>query len=286
MDLTTQTPAEIDTALAEIFGRMYDTGQQAGIVASSARTMQRHLDDLAAGRRTWGFGSEERLAGLWAQYDALMDEVAAMRDECKPYDEEFDRRGGWTRAWLVDNAGGHVHRSMECNTCFPTTKFGWLPQVSGLDEDEIVAQAGEAACTICYPSAPAEVLNNPNRLELPARKAEREAREAAKAERQAAKVAKGITPDGEPLVIVTEEGVYGEDYWHVASRGKAYRRTETVKTLRTARTLLTDQYEGAVFGGRSNQAVIDALVPAIAWKEDKTEAQVIEEARARAKKRK
>jgi hypothetical protein len=283
MDLTTQTPAEIDTALSEIFGRMYDVQVKRDQTIMSLQRVERHLADRAAGRRSLGWGTERDVENYSAQIKEFDRQIAAMHLECRPYDDEFDRRGGWTRAWLVDNAGGHVHNTMSCNTCFPTTKFGWLPQVSGLDEDEIVALAGQDACTVCYPSAPAEVLNNPGRLELPARKAAREEREAAKAARQAAKIAKGITPDGEPLVIVIEEGVYGEDYWHVASRGKSFRRTETIKTLRTARTLLTDQYDS--WQG-ANQAIIDALVPAIAWKEGKTEDQVVAEAKARAEKRK
>jgi hypothetical protein len=286
MDLTTQTPAEIDTELARIYDELWELNLNFDRSLKHLAYIERQVAALESGEVRWSQYSQKDVERSTLALDALRDEISAKQQETQPFTEEFLRRGGWTRAWLVDNTGGHVHKSMECNTCFATTRFGWLPQVSGMDEDEIVALAGQDACTICYPSAPAEVLNNPGRLELPARKAEREAREAAKAERQAAKVAKGITPNGEPLVIVIEEGVYGEDYWHVASRGKAYRRRETVKTLRTARTLLTDQYEGAVYGGRSNQAVIDALVPAIAWKEGKTEAQVIEEAKARAKKRK
>jgi hypothetical protein len=31
-------------------------------------------------------------------------------------EEEFERRGGWTRYWPVSNAGGHVHSSIGCAT--------------------------------------------------------------------------------------------------------------------------------------------------------------------------
>lgn len=283
MDLTTQTPAEIDTALAEIHERIYDATIKRDRYETDVARVQAHLDNIADGHKSWGWGTEADLERYRTELLALDMQITVMREECRPYDNEFARRGGWTRAWLVDNAGGHVHNTMACNTCFVTTKFGWLPQVSGMDESEIVALAGQDACTICYPTAPAEVLNNPGRLELPARKAEREAREAAKAARQAKKIERGITPDGEPLVIVVEEGVYPADYWHERSRGRSFRTTETVKTLRSARTLLTDQYD---YPHDPKQTIIDALVPAIAWKEGKTEEQVIEEAKTRAKKRK
>lgn len=122
----------------------------------------------------------------------ITDCVAAAR----PLDAEFAHRGGWTRAWLVLNSGGHVHRTTACRTCFPSTEFGWLTQLSGQDETEIVEQAGEAACTECYPSAPVEVRSRPSRIKTP----EQLAREADKAERAKAKAAKAITaPNGTPL---------------------------------------------------------------------------------------
>ena len=68
----------------------------------------------------------------------------------------------WTRAFIVP--GGHVHSSMRCHTCFTTTTFYGVPQCSGLTEDEIVALAGERACTACYPTAPVDVLKRATQL--------------------------------------------------------------------------------------------------------------------------
>jgi hypothetical protein len=85
---------------------------------------------------------------------------------------------------------------MDCRTCFPTTRFCWLTQFAGHEETEIVNEAGEAACTECYPSAPVEVRNRPSRITTP----DRLARQAEKAERVKTKAAKAITaPDGSPL---------------------------------------------------------------------------------------
>ena len=61
---------------------------------------------------------------------------------------------GWSRFYLVRASNGHIHSSMSCTTCFPTTEYGWLVDVSGLTEAEAVAAHGERLCTICYPSAP------------------------------------------------------------------------------------------------------------------------------------
>lgn len=110
----------------------------------------------------------------------------------------------WTRAVLVINSNGHVHSSMDCSTCFDSTRYEWLVHYSGADEAEIVADAGETACTVCYPTAPAEVLNRPANL-VSATRAEKDAakaqRESEKAARAAAKLAKAATIDGTDLVI-------------------------------------------------------------------------------------
>lgn len=114
----------------------------------------------------------------------------------------------WTRAFLVTNTGGHVHSSMDCSTCFDSTRYEWLTGYSGADEDEIVKAAGEIACTVCYPSAPSEYLNRPPNL-ISATRAEREAaaaeRATAKAEREAKRKAKAPTAEGSPLIVPEDE---------------------------------------------------------------------------------
>jgi hypothetical protein len=63
---------------------------------------------------------------------------------------------GWSRFFLVTSSSGHVHRSMACSTCRPTTTFGWLPELSGQTEAQAVAELGPALCSVCFPSAPVE----------------------------------------------------------------------------------------------------------------------------------
>jgi len=127
----------------------------------------------------------------------------------------------WTRAFLVINSNGHVHSSMDCNTCFPTTRYNWLIQYSNDDEKTIVEDAGQDACTICYPSAPAEVLNRPSRIVTADKVAKAQAkaeRDAKKAERIAKEKANAPTKSGEFLYF--KDGKY----------------TEVIKTERSAVT--------------------------------------------------
>jgi VCBS repeat-containing protein len=98
---------------------------------------------------------------------------------------------------------------MDCNTCFPTTRYNWLVQYSNDDENTIVEDAGQDACTICYPSAPAEVLNRPSRIVTADKVAKAQAkaeREAKKAEKIAKEKANAPTKSGEFLYF--KEGKY------------------------------------------------------------------------------
>ncbi len=81
---------------------------------------------------------------------------------------------GWSRFFLVQASNGHIHKSLWCSTCFPTTQYAWLPELSGLTEAEAVAEYGGILCSICFPSAPVEWTTGTNKKD-----AERKAAEAA-----------------------------------------------------------------------------------------------------------
>jgi hypothetical protein len=179
-DLTTMTPPEIDAIINDL------GFQRAKLIArvDGLRTSAHHA-------RTGRFPDPVRAAKLEAHAAGYAPQIAAITDQMKPYHAEFDRRGGWTRAYLVQNTGGHVHRWMSCSTCFPTTQYAWLVTYSGRDEDEIVRAAGELACTICYPSAPADVLNRIGEIRRPS-DLEREQRAADKATKNAQRTAAAV----------------------------------------------------------------------------------------------
>jgi hypothetical protein len=266
VNFETATPVEIDTPLAAIYERIYDL--QFDLVVNENR-LASHLEGLAkyqAGDFRYSSYSQETVNRLNEKSAQIEAAIAAARVETLPYEAEFVRRGGWTRAWLVDNTGGHVHSSMHCSTCFDTTRFGWLPQVSGFDEAEIVAQAGEKACTICYPSAPAEVLNNPSALELPRRREERLAREAEKAADLAAKAIKSLSIDG---TVVKVHWTYEGTNWRT-DEAKVYNASKDLKTYRGAELFVVNAMasQDGVDRDTPPQHIIDEVIGMMAAKKD------------------
>jgi hypothetical protein len=67
---------------------------------------------------------------------------------------EWENHGQWSRFFMV--TGGHIHSSTGCHTLYPTTRIGWLPDLSGETEADAVAAHGALLCTVCFPSAPVE----------------------------------------------------------------------------------------------------------------------------------
>jgi hypothetical protein len=231
--------------------------------------------------------SPENRAKLVAEIDALQKRIWEILDaEVYPREAQYnDRR--WTRYYLVDNSNGHVHKDEHCDTCFPTTRYAWLVEQSGMSAEELVVLAGEKACTVCFPWAPVDILKQKTKLEAPERKAARLEREAKKAEREAKKAAKAIAnPDGSPLEVFD---------WRVPERQRqtrnglvtepAHDRFQTLATLAAARSWLADQYE-AWRGNNGTHRNVNNVAEAIAHKEGKTAEVVIEEAKKRAARRK
>ncbi|BDZ52329.1 hypothetical protein GCM10025867_51370 (plasmid) [Frondihabitans sucicola] len=198
--LQDQSPVEIDEQLYELYSKQAPFLND---IASASKALKR-IDEveleIAKGvtRNAWVVrdGNKERYETIVAEAKAGL---AALRELETPFHDEFNARGGWTRAYVV--SGGHVHKSMGCSTCFPTTRFSWVTDFSGHDEAEIVDAAGERACTVCYPSAPVDVLKKATRIfteDERAAQADREKRAAEKVERDAKKAAKAIEhPTGE-----------------------------------------------------------------------------------------
>lgn len=88
-----------------------------------------------------------------AKREALLAELTLVEDETESLEDVYlDHR--WSRFFLVTSSAGHVHSSMYCHTCKPTTTYGWLPELSGKSEEEAVAALGTVLCSVCFPSAP------------------------------------------------------------------------------------------------------------------------------------
>lgn len=166
--------------------------------------------------------------------ESYVEQIAKLRAQLVPINErtaelnEIYKAHKWNRAFLVQNTNGHIHSSMSCSTCFPSTYYAWITYLSASTEQEIVEAAGETACTVCYPSAPAEVLGKPSTIVT----AEKIEKEKSKAEREAKKAEKASarpTPNGEPLIV--------PETW-------AIRQSKELKTERAASMFYVEvQYE-------------------------------------------
>lgn len=310
-NLTTATPVEVDTVLAalyETYSRLvfadaplakdrvfYAANAKRGYGRDAQWDMTfdqavEKVEKMAADETAmdWDRKSAQGALDKWA---AVKAEAKANREEQAPLHAEFKRRGGWTRAYLVVTKGtGHVHSSMYCSTCYPTTQFAWLPTMSGHDESEIVEAAGERACTVCYPTAPAEVLNRPTTLftkDEVTKQREREERAAAKAERQAAKVAKGLTPDGSEFVVrYVEPNAPGRERDESGNWVHVYRdreRREHFKTERAAVQWVVQQMSWSGAGNRYEyqRPAWTQVVEAVAAKHGKTVEEVWAEVTAK-----
>lgn len=267
------TPVQIDTVFAELVE----------LRARATSFRNAHLAVEARARKSLESMAEEN-AALWGErYRTQIASAAeSARDQQRiidliilhgrPLESEFRARGGWTRAYLVPQ--GHLHLSRSCSTCFPTTAFHWVVQLSGADETAIVEAAADRACTVCFPTAPVEVRSRPSTLETPDEAAAAKARvqrDADRARKAAMVEAKAIAaPDGTALV---EPGKFGE----------------TIRTLVTAErtaVLLTSEYVHAVAAQKwtpnpeyaiNRLAWRDQIVEAIAHKRGVTVAEVMAE---------
>jgi hypothetical protein len=210
MNLTTATPVQIDTQLAAIDRQLFVAYQR---LQSTAGWLAKVEQNIAGTNAYDALRYKDYLPEARKLAEQAAKVVAELEAQAAPLHAEYDRRP-WTRAWMVMNTGGHAHRVTNCSTCFPTTRFGWLPQVAGMDQAQIIAAIGSDACTVCYPDAPVVDLKRPRTvftLDEQAAQAERDAKAAKKAEREAKKAAAAITnPDGTRLRGQQDRAIYTE----------------------------------------------------------------------------
>jgi hypothetical protein len=202
-----KTPVEIDSKLAELYYGKYDLENEIANLRSRI--------EIYAEREYYARSKaqvESKLEKVLEDYKVLLASIQILN---KKYT-------GWSRAFLVSNSNGHIHASQDCSTCFPSTRYIWLTDLSGQDRLEIAGLAGEKACSVCYPDAPSEYFARKCQLEDPAVVKAREERAVAKAEREAKRIAVGISnPDGSNLLV--------RNWWD----NLGYK--ENLKTERTAR---------------------------------------------------
>ena len=234
MSVTKEFAVKIDTELSSWYHKRWDLSSKLDVAEDTKKFYEKHyatrVDEIEK--------AIEKIAVIKSEISAVNVEIAKLN---KIYNQD-----PWTRAFLVLASNGHVHSSMDCNTCFPTTRYNWLVQYSNDDENTIVEDAGQDACTICYPSAPAEVLNRPSRIVT----ADKVAKAKAKAERDAKREAK-LAKEKANAPTASGEFLYFKN-------GKY---TEVIKTERSAVTewfnlqwkteVVTHYYDGTAHSAES-----------------------------------
>ena len=185
-DVTKQTPVQIDTELARLFGAQERAGSLLACARDALKRGQKVTADLKA-RYPKEYGPDFKFREETEAEAAIAEQtrvISKVRDAIRPLTAEFERRP-WSRFFLVLNGNGHCHSSRSCSTCFPTTRYAWVTALSGATEDEAVREYGEKMCTICFPSAPVSKFWGEGRVA----REEREAKDARKAERDAKRAA-------------------------------------------------------------------------------------------------
>lgn len=271
-ELDGMTPPQVDELFSVVWDRRYELAMA---VFAAWNEVHYAVGDRRISLQTWrlSHGEAEAKAAGTPKGQAALDQVSRARGAVAELDgtvlatleAEFDRRGGWPRAYLVTD--GHVHSSMHCSTCnrgeFPT-RFFWMLDYSGKSMAEIVEAAGERACTVCYPDAPVNRGQQvvPKSMMLTPEEIEREKVRGEEAARRAEKRAKAalnaITqPDGTPLRDEVDRS------------GK--QTGSVVKTVRTARIELKSECWYAYAWGDDDgghERNIRHLARAVAWKEN------------------
>jgi 8-oxo-dGTP pyrophosphatase MutT (NUDIX family)/GNAT superfamily N-acetyltransferase len=182
-DLTNKSPGEIDQSLSEHHDKLDDhiTNQARALVSMHHAVGDRQK--YRGKQKVWGKTDEEvhnadpstlqpwdqkNYASAKTRHSEAVQGAAEARDHINRHEDEFTRRGGWSRFFTVQD--GHIHSSRACHSCRPTTRFGWQPELSGKSEKEAVDDKGPYLCTHCFKSAPVEWKRDPTEVKAEEKK--------------------------------------------------------------------------------------------------------------------
>jgi hypothetical protein len=234
MSVTKEFAVSIDTELADLYDKIYFINARIAELQEDIKFFTKRNQDV-----TQFVNQIEKLELQKAPFVTRRIELTNIFNQ-----------DPWTRAFLVINSNGHVHSSMDCSTCFSTTRYNWLVQYSNDDEATIVSDAGQDACTVCYPSAPADVLNRPSVIVTADKIAKAEAkaiREAKRQEKIAKAKASAPTASGEPLVIV-----YPSTKWTKINGESVIVNCDKRMAINTERTAVSEWLSNAYWIKASN----------------------------------
>lgn len=150
---------EVDKTIAEFYEFSFTINEEIAKLLGYIKSNQKFFEKKYIDKDSLEQSVEENTDKI----EVLRQKLEEKRVEIQPFTQRFNEEQ-WTRAFLVVNANGHVHKDMNCSSCFPSTRYEWKYELSGKNEEEIIALAGERACTLCYPQAPVEVLKKPTSI--------------------------------------------------------------------------------------------------------------------------
>jgi hypothetical protein len=142
---------EVDTEVARLWNEAHLVGDEIARIGNWIADVEKY----AAKSYNQNERYQTEAAAKIAKYEAKLEELRPVYAQKRQAAVDFDKENyeGWNRFFLVK----HIHNSQHCSSFRPTTRVGWLPNVSGLTEAEAVAEHGATLCTICFPSAPVEL---------------------------------------------------------------------------------------------------------------------------------
>jgi hypothetical protein len=138
--LADQTPAEIDGALFPLLASRWQA-------ATQVVSYKQSIKEAEAGP-----SSHYRLKEMRAWVQECEAKVDELNEHIRPLLDEYSRRGGWSRFYLVP--GGHLHESTGCSTCYPTTQFMLVAEASGSTGEDLIERYAQHVCSVCFPDAP------------------------------------------------------------------------------------------------------------------------------------
>lgn len=266
-------PAEIDGKLVAAEDRLTRLGL--GI-----QSLEREL--AVAEHQAAGYGVTRKVRSvqeITSLLDAARNEMTAVAYQARQLDDEYTRRGGWSRYYLVED--GHLHYDVSDSRCsrIPTTRHYWMTEFSGTAPKLVIAKAGERVCTTCFPDAPVAPRPGHPRFMTPAEAHAAALREQAARDRAARKAAQITNPDGTELYVPGAVADAADD------------RTDLVKTERAASNRALQAAGDLAFYGTTHPsapawiATVDLCVAALAHRRGVGEQAVRDEVNAKVAKK-
>lgn len=159
----TMTPVEIDTKLAEIYGKESAALALKKEAKEILKGATKRYEEKKAKGSHMGYSNMEQMDEAFAKTHAAFTEKMAKADalvaecwaEAAPYEAEYKSRP-WARYFLVANSNGHIHSSRHCSSCYATTRFVWMVEYADQSAEDTIYKHGTTVCTVCFPDAPVE----------------------------------------------------------------------------------------------------------------------------------